>query len=414
MKILSRGLLAAACTSALLAAPAGAATVTVRVEGADRTLVPTTAVTLPGPAVDKRAEGGTTCASDTAASALEAATAGDWGGRNDPNFGQKVERIKGVTHLIGGGGEYQGRFWTIYLNDASTFGICDIKPQAGDELLLYPKCDSATSECIAGEPLDLKGPLTARPGVPFDVTVTEVQTTFGGPPDFAQQTSKGPAADATVAGGGASATTNADGRATLALSQRGPQTIVATKGQSVREGIEVCVTDGEDGFCGTRTAAGETIQGPTATQQAAAAAGGPDRTAPRSTIIGIREGQTFSRANAPRVLRGLVGEPSGARARAAALRPDPSGVLMVKVRLTRNDRGRCSSYSVRRERLVRTRCGVTRGWYAKVSDRAEWEYQLASRLPRGRYVLDVVAIDKAYNRDDERRRGENRIVFRVR
>ena len=114
------------------------------------------------------------------------------------------------------------------------------------------------------------------------------------------------------------------------------------------------------------------------------------------------------------MLRGLVGEPAGARPRADALVPDQSGVLMVKVRLTRNAGGRCSAYSVRRERFVRTRCGASRGFYAKVSDRAEWEYQLASRLPRGRYVLDVVAIDKAYNRDSERRRGENRLVFRVR
>jgi hypothetical protein len=29
-------------------------------------------------------------------------------------------------------------------------------------------------------------------------------------------------------------------------------------------------------------------------------------------------------------------------------------------------------------------------------------------------VLDVNAVDKAYNRDDARRRGANRIVFHVR
>ena len=415
MKNLSRGLVAAACASALvLPAAASAADVTVRVEGADSTLVPTTSVQLPGPAVDKRAEGGTTCANDTAASALEAATGGDWGGREDSGFGQKVERIKGVTHLIGGGDEYQGRYWTIYLNDRPTFGICDLKPQQGDELLLYPKCDTATTGCIAGEPLDLKGPVTAQPGTPFDVSVAEVATTYGGAPDYEVTTSKSPAQGATVSGGGASATTDAGGRATLTLTERGTQVLTATKGQSVRESIVVCVTDGRDGFCGTRTPEGQTVQGPTPEQQAVVAAGGPDRTAPRSAILGIAEGQVFPRSRAPRVLRGLVGEPAGAQPRAGALVPDASGVLMVKVRLTRNAGGRCSAYSVRRERFVRTRCGARHGWYAKVSDRAEWEYQLASRLARGRYVLDVKAIDRAFNRDDTRRRGENRVVFRVR
>jgi hypothetical protein len=87
---------------------------------------------------------------------------------------------------------------------------------------------------------------------------------------------------------------------------------------------------------------------------------------------------------------------------------------MVKLRLTRNDRGRCSTFSGKRERFVRRPCGVAKGFWFKIGDRASWEYLLPSRLRRGRYVLDVNAIDKAYNRDDVRKRGQNRMVFRVR
>jgi hypothetical protein len=87
---------------------------------------------------------------------------------------------------------------------------------------------------------------------------------------------------------------------------------------------------------------------------------------------------------------------------------------MVKLRLTRNHGGRCSTFSGSRERFVRRPCGAARGYWFKIGDRASWEYQLPSRLPRGRYVLDVNAIDKAYNRDDKRKRGQNRVVFRVR
>ena len=69
MKLPIRGLLATACAFALIAPAASAADVSVRVEGADRTLQPTTVVTLPGPAVNKTAEGGTTCAPTSGGSA---------------------------------------------------------------------------------------------------------------------------------------------------------------------------------------------------------------------------------------------------------------------------------------------------------------------------------------------------------
>src|SRR5919107_4187396 len=97
MKSPTLGLLASTLALACLAAPAYATDVTVRVEGAGGTLVPTRAVTLPGPAVDKTAEGGTTCSTTSGGSALEAAVGGDWGGTAD-SFGQRVERIRGEVH----------------------------------------------------------------------------------------------------------------------------------------------------------------------------------------------------------------------------------------------------------------------------------------------------------------------------
>jgi hypothetical protein len=87
---------------------------------------------------------------------------------------------------------------------------------------------------------------------------------------------------------------------------------------------------------------------------------------------------------------------------------------MVKLRLTRNDHGRCAYFSGRKERFVPSRCGAAHGLWFGIGDRADWSYLLPSPLPRGRYVLDVNAIDKAYNRDDRRRRGGNRVVFEVR
>jgi hypothetical protein len=392
MKLPIRGLLASACAFALIAPAASATDVTVRVEGADRTLQPTTAVTLPGPAVDKTAEGGTTCTTTSGGSALEAAVGGDWGGRSDQQ-GQRVERIRGVTHLLGG--EYAGAYWSLYINDRpAPSGLCSITPQQGDEILLYPACGGSTSGCFAGEPLNLAAPATVRPGEPFSVQVHETKTTFNPNPPYDSSTTTSPSSGATVAGGGASATTGGDGRASLTLSQRGPVTLVATKGSFVREGVTVCVTDGADGACGSAVP-GSSGTGSSGTPFV------PDRIAPRAFFTSLRS-RTYSRRNAPRLLKGKV--------------DDAGGVRTVKLRLTRTTPGgRCFAFSGKREKFIRRpKCGASSGWWFAIGDRADWEYQLPAKLGPGRYVLDVNAIDKSYNRDDERRRGENRAVFTVR
>src|SRR6185436_13037498 len=116
MIVVLRGLAAAMLLAVLAAVPASAATVTVRVEGASATLVrqvsvqPSSSVT-----VDKSSEGGTTCDGASGGGALELATAGDWGGRADAQ-GQRVERIKNETYLLGN--EFSGRFWALYVNNA--------------------------------------------------------------------------------------------------------------------------------------------------------------------------------------------------------------------------------------------------------------------------------------------------------
>ena len=129
-----------------------------------------------------------------------------------------------------------------------------------------------------------------------------------------------------------------------------------------------------------------------------------DTLAPLATLIGIREGQRFARGTGPRTLKARVA-------------PDPPACAIVKLRLTRIDRGQRArtsaaspSASASTTRALR-RARTARGSPSATS--ADIDYLLPSRLPRGRYVLDVNAIDKAYNRDDARRRGGNRVVFHV-
>src|SRR3954471_10698326 len=85
-RLLTRLAVAALAIAALPVASASAATVSVRVEGATRTILPTTIVnTAPG---TFNVGGGGPCSATTVGGALQLATAGQWQGRVDPNQGQ--------------------------------------------------------------------------------------------------------------------------------------------------------------------------------------------------------------------------------------------------------------------------------------------------------------------------------------
>jgi len=404
MKMLSRGLLAAACASALVTADASAAvSVNLRIEGPNRTVFegpvgtdlrpftftddPTeypcdaTGANNGGPSPAPQVNRGN--ALDTASEQAGFSLRGRWFDGFGPSFSE-----------VGGENVAYNADTRAYLVEYKNYrfaeyGSCGDPIAAGDDLLFAYGNGS--------EPLlRLTGPAIARPSQPFDVDVVDGKD--------------GAAVEGASVGG---ATTNTAGDARVTLTERGPNVLKATKPGTIRSNaVTVCVTDGADGFCGTTKPDGTTAGGGGAAATTGAAPfAAPDRTAPTSLIVSVREGQVFSRSRAPRLLRGQAGEPVGG---ARALRPDPSGLLMVKLRLTRTDRGRCSTFSSSRERFVRRPCGAARGYWFRIGDRAAWEYQLPARLPRGRYVLDVNAIDRAFNRDDVRKRGVNRVVFRVR
>jgi Domain of unknown function (DUF4430) len=390
------GLLATGCLL-IGAAPAGAAgapaNVSVRVEGAGDTLVPRTALTTTTTRVIKDGNSSDWCTGTSVAGALEQATAGDWSGTWDPSYKYSVQTIKSEAHAFG-----SGNYWGLFVNDTpSSTGICDTELQTGDEVLFAPLPESGATVGV----LRLKGvPATAAPGSPITVTVTRTATTYD-PVTYNPTTSAGPGAGVTVSGGGATATTGADGTAQIVLSQTGPASLRAAKAGDIRSASEpVCVTTGADGQCGTAVPTPPSSAAPCATDGRDGLCGTRDLQAPLAAIAGIADRQVFAKGHGPRTVRGSA--------------IDPSGLLMVKVRLTRDDHGRCAYFSGRKERFVPSRCGSTHGYWFRIGDRADWSYLLPSQLPRGRYVLDVNAIDKAYNRDDARRRGGNRVVFEVR
>ena len=174
--------------------------------------------------------------------------------------------------------------------------------------------------------------------------------------------------------------TGADGRATLVLSATGTIAVKATRPGNAPSAAELVSVSDRAGAPPPVTTTGR------------------DTVAPLARIVGIRDGQRFSRRRAPRELCGTVAD-------------DPSGLRAVKLRLSRRVGKRCWYFSGKRERFLRRACGTRHAF--KIGDDASWRYLLPKRLGRGRYMLDVYAIDRAGNRDVAER-GRSRVVFFVR
>ena len=244
-------------------------------------------------------------------------------------------------------------------------------------------------------PLGLTAPRSVTPGAPFDVSVVE----------YAADGTPSPVAGATVSGGDAPATTNAAGNATVTVSAGGPFSLRATKDNRAPSATEAaCATTGADGAV-RDGAAGGGRRGGDGVRRASGSDGrcGTSRHARRRR----RRSRPSARASASPARK-------GPRRITATIASDPSGLQVVKLRLTRTDGPRCTYYSGKSERFRRAPCGVNRAPWFAVGDREQVDYLLPQKLGRGRYVLDVNAVDKARNRDDARRRGANRVVFHVR
>lgn len=385
------GLLVAALTIVPAASAMAGPTVSVRVEGKNATLLPTTTVTLP----DVKAAGnpcsGAT-ASTSVAAALEEATHGNW------DHQAFTQTILGETHKFDNSDD-----WAEWVDEKFGGGICNDTVQNGDRVLFIADTYDANYNPTVF-PLTLTAPATAKPGAPFSVSATEyqdVQDSSGYA--ISGQSTPRPAAGAQVTGGAANATTGSDGKASVTITQRGPATLRATTANGERSDlVPVCVTDGADGFCGT-VAPGQTTSStpPPAAPVTPVTPAAPDRVAAFAKIGSIAEREHFAHGSGPRTLQGRVDD-------------DASGVKDVRMRLSRTDGKHCTRYDGTRERFVTThKCGIKHARTFSVGSSADFSYLLPSALPRGRYVLDVIVIDRAGNQTTTYQRGRNRVVFYV-
>lgn len=370
------------------ASPASAANVSVEIEG--QTVIKPPALVSTAASVSK--PGGASCSGAVPATALEAATGGDWDG---PSFG--VTRILNETHPFVSGGSS----WAVYVNGKFFNDTACDHPLADGDKVLFFWSDAFASEGY-DEPVLLDAPATAVPGQPFAVKVTQADTTFD-PDTFAGTTAITPASGASVTGGTAAATTGADGGARVTVSG-GPYTLIAKSANRAPARIVGCATTGSDGFCGTTAKPGTPPIGPAppcVTNGHDGFCGTTDKVAANAAITAIAEGKKYKKGAGPRELAGKVAA-------------DGSGLSDVRLRLTRTDGKKCATYDGKTEKFKTIKkCGATHGVWFSVGPKADFTYLLPSKLGRGRYVLDVEVVDKAGNTTQALARGTSRVVFTV-
>jgi hypothetical protein len=141
-----RTLALGSATVALLIAPTGAlaagTTVSVRVEGAKRTLLATKVVHTHAGSITKAGAPKGSCPATDAVGAFDLATRGHWAGTYTGGLGIEVTKILGQREVYSQDGSYWG-FWIN--NKFASQGICQQKLKKGDQLLFAPAPDKGTT-----------------------------------------------------------------------------------------------------------------------------------------------------------------------------------------------------------------------------------------------------------------------------
>ncbi len=238
--------------------------------------------------------------------------------------------------------------------------------------------------------LNLSGPASASTGAPFTVHVADGQN--GAPIAGAAIGTLSAGVTTKLAG---NATTDASGNATISLPSAGAVTLKATQPESVRSNaLSICVHAGNDGTCGTTANGASTASPPSVPVTRPAAA-----TAVVARVVGLINGHVYTRRAAPRVLRGIA-------------QVAPGGSLrQVRIRLQRRSGRKCFAFSGSRERFVRSRRCAPASFFS-VGSAQSFSYLLPSRLPAGRYVYDIEAVEGS-GRVTGPVGGVSHVIFRV-
>ncbi len=359
-------------------------TVTVRVVGlTGTTLLPQTQVTTTTTPIDPDGNPPDVCSGTSAGGALYDAIQGNWVVKYDgAELGYEIDGIQGLNFP-----PFSAKpdaYWSFWLNDApASSGACGQELAEGADVVFFAQCDAEGIDCpsSATSPqhfLTEAAPSSAQVGTPVSITVGSLNTETG-------MAEASVPSGTTVTAGSLSGTPNAQGVAMLTFPSTGTYTIDAAAPDSVpSDPHTVCVHNGNDGTCGT------TVEHPIACPATASACEGPVKVhfppppPPEvARVGGVVNSHVYSRRGAPRILEGSVEVPLGDTLRE------------VRVALERTVHHRCFAFSGRRGAFVRAGCHAMR--FFDVADTTSFSYLLPARLPAGRYVYDIEAVDDAGN-----------------
>jgi len=120
-----------AVPAALAASSAGPTTVTVRVEGQARTLLPATTVKTAAGSITRGGAPAGKCPATSAQGALQDATHGRWTGSWSKQYSEYY-----LTGILGQTESTAKYYWAIYINNAyAESGACEIPLKKGDTVL---------------------------------------------------------------------------------------------------------------------------------------------------------------------------------------------------------------------------------------------------------------------------------------
>jgi Domain of unknown function (DUF4430) len=174
-----------AAALALVAAPAAAlaAKVSVRIEGAAKTLQAAKTIQTGSGSITKFGAPAGACPAASVLGALDTSTHGKWKGTFSTSFNDFF-----ITSILGETPSSKTGYWGVWLNNKyATTGACEIKLRAGDQVLFA--VDSVKKH---EHPLGIIAPAKARAGKVFDLKIVSYS-------DSGQAT---PVAGAAVHGGG--------------------------------------------------------------------------------------------------------------------------------------------------------------------------------------------------------------------
>jgi hypothetical protein len=420
------------CTTSLVAPQiADAASVSVRIESTTAPLVPLTSVTLPttdvgpsGAADDQK------CPGATVLGALDTATNGGWSGVWSGPDGWTIDTVKGVDAV-----PLAQKQWFVFVNgEVRNTSACQTALNDNDSVLLYPGClDSAATGCYQQGPLDFAIPPLASPGALLVVQVFETDISFDSLGHIVGQ--RAPSLAARLSGPDGDVLTDkfyGSGTAAVSLSGKGPATIRATKSKYVPDRHSLCVTGGDDGYCGTTIPPANPFNplDYCTTTGDDGECGSPDKRPPVSHITDPVQARSFPKGKGPDTLKGIVDrDPSEVASVQIRLkrqltvtvkktikkkvRDKKTHKLKIRKRVVKRRETRCYSWSVSKVEWVRLKtCKLSAPWFKATGDQF-WSYEFTAPIPGGSYSLDSKAIDGKGNVETAFEAARNSVTFRV-